>query len=109
MASISAGILIGAYFGWIRTPQRITNTSLSALRADYLTDYVLMVAETYDEKNDLALATYQLAYLGGEKPLYFVQKAIISGEELGYNVEDMVTLAALANAFQPLNNNLQKP
>ncbi len=101
--------MVGVYFGWIHTPQTISNTSLSALRADYATDYVLMVAETYEGNNDLALASYQLAYLGGEKPLFFVQKAIISGESLGYTVEDMVSLATLASAFQTLDNPVKTP
>jgi hypothetical protein len=68
-----------------------------------------MVAETYGENKDLALASYQLAYLGSEKPLYFVQKAIISGESLGYPVEDMVSLATLASAFQTLDKPVQTP
>jgi hypothetical protein len=68
-----------------------------------------MVAETYGENKDLALASYQLAYLGSEKPLYFVQKAIISGESLGYTVEDMVSLANLASAFQTLDNPVKTP
>jgi hypothetical protein len=68
-----------------------------------------MVAETYRENNDPALASYQLAYFGSEKPLYFVQKAIISGESLGYTIEDMVSLANLASAFQTLDNPDQTP
>lgn len=68
-----------------------------------------MVAETYGENKDLALASYQLAYLGSEKPLYFLQKAIISGESLGYTVEDMVSLANLASAFQTLDNPVKTP
>jgi len=68
-----------------------------------------MVAETYEENNDPALASYQLAFLGSEKPLYFVQKAIISGESLGYTIEDMVSLATLASALQTLDNPVQTP
>jgi hypothetical protein len=101
--AIGAGALVGVYFGWVRTPQSISNTSLSTLRSDYYADYVLMVAETYENNPDAALASYQLAYLGGDKPLYHVQKAIISAESLGYPLEDMETLAILASAFQTLN------
>jgi len=109
LIAISAGMAVGVYFGWIYTPQKISNTSLSSLRSDYSTDYVLMVSETYGETKDLALASFQLAYLGAEKPLYFVQKAIISGESLGYTVEDMVSLANLASAFQTLEEPIQTP
>jgi len=102
LVAISAGILISAFLGWVRTPQKIANTSLSALRSDYFADYVLMVAETYKSNNDVALATYQLAYLGGERPLYHVQRAIIYAEELGYPLADMESLALLASAFQSI-------
>lgn len=100
LVTIAIGSLIGIYFGWVSTPLKIEDTSLSDLRSDYHTDYILMVAESYETTSNLTLATYQLAYLGGEEPLRYVQQAIISAEALGFSARDIETLAVLASGYQ---------
>lgn len=92
--------MIGVYFGWVSTPLTIEDTSLSDLRSDYHTDYILMVAESYESTSNLTLATYQLAYLGADEPLRYVQQAIISAEALGFSGDDIETLAGLASVYQ---------
>ncbi len=59
-----------------------------------------MVAETYQYNSSTTLATYQLAYLGAEEPLRYVQQAIINAEDLNFSAEDIAILADLAGAFQ---------
>ncbi len=73
---------------------------MASLRADYQTDYVLMVAETYLGNNNLDWAEQQILILGGNSALRSVQQAIISAEKLGYDHLDVETLAKMAGAFQ---------
>jgi len=101
--------LIGIYFGWIYTPQSISGTSLSALRSDYHADYVLMVAESYQSNSSTVLAAYQLAYLGDDEPLRYVQQAIIDAEQLNFSAADIDILANLAGAFQGAQATITPP
>jgi hypothetical protein len=98
--AILIGVLIGFYFGWVRTPSTIGTTQLSNLRSDYLTDYVLMAAESYEQHQNLAYTTSQLVLLGNEHPLRYIQKAIIVAEKLNYSREDLENLAMLAQVYQ---------
>lgn len=59
-----------------------------------------MVAESYVENSNLTLATYQLAFLGADEPLRYVQQAIINAEQIGFPAADIATLANLAGAYQ---------
>ncbi|MAT42151.1 MAG: hypothetical protein CL609_07400 [Anaerolineaceae bacterium] len=91
---------MGLTFGWIRSPQQVQDTELASLRADYQTDYILMVAETYLGNGNLEWAEQQILILGGDSALRSVQQAIITAESLGYDHLDVETLAKLAGAFQ---------
>lgn len=92
--------MIGFYFGWVRTPAVVSNTQLSDLRSDYMADYVLMAAESYQQHQNLEFTTSQLVLLGEEHPLRYIQKAIIVAEELDFSREDIETLAFLAQVYQ---------
>jgi len=81
-------------------PATISNTQISNLRSDYMTDYVLMAAESYQHHQNLEYTTSQLVLLGEEHPLRYIQKAIIVAEELNYSNEDIETLALLAQVYQ---------
>lgn len=59
-----------------------------------------MVAETYGENSNLTLASYQLAFLGSDEPLRYVQQAIINAEQLKFPAADIASLASLAGAYQ---------
>lgn len=98
--TILVGFLIGFYFGWVRTPSSIGTTQLSNLRSDYLADYVLMAAESYEQHQNLEYTTSQLVLLGNEHPLRYIQKAIIVAEKLEYSHEDLGKLAILAQVYQ---------
>lgn len=92
--------MIGVYIGWVRTPVTIDTTSLSALRADYKTDYILMIAEIYASDNNLNQAVASFSDLGDQTPLRYVQQAIIDAEKLGFSQQDLQMLADLSSALQ---------
>jgi hypothetical protein len=94
------GGLIGVYFGWVRTPVSINSTSISALRSDYKTDYILMIAEVYASDNNINQAVASFSDLGDQPPLRYVQQAIIDAEKLGFSQQDLQLLAGLSSALQ---------
>jgi hypothetical protein len=98
--TILIGLLIGFYFGWVRTPSSIGTTQLSNLRSDYLADYVLMAAESFEQHQNLEYTTSQLVLLGDEHPIRYIQKAIIVAENLEYSREDLEKLAIVAEVYQ---------
>ena len=98
--AILIGFLIGFYFVWVRTPTSINTAQISNLRSDYMTDYVLMAAESYQQHQNLEYTTSQLVLLGEEHPLRYIQKAIIVAEQLDFSNEDIEILASLAQVYQ---------
>lgn len=85
----------------MRSTQQVKDTGLASLRADYQTDYILMVAETYLGNDNLDWAEQQILVLGNDSALRAVQQAIITAEKLGYDHLDIDVLAKLAGALQP--------
>ena len=71
----------------------------AALRSDYRTDYVLMVAQIYDAEKDLKKATRRLEFLQAEPPARLSQIAVIKAGELGWDQRDLQLLARLAQAM----------
>ncbi|MBE0685108.1 MAG: hypothetical protein IH585_03830 [Anaerolineaceae bacterium] len=84
----------------MRTPATIGTTQLSNLRSDYLADYVLMAAESYEQHQNLEYTTSQLVLLGNDHPLRYIQKAIIVAEKLEFSRDDLEKLAILAQVYQ---------
>jgi len=97
--AILAGIAAGLYFGWVLKPGTPAPVALPDLRSDYRTDYVLMVAESYQSDGNLALATGRLSALGADSPARLVEQAILTGRDLSYSVQDIQTLAKLSQAL----------
>jgi len=93
---IFIGLLIGLLFGWVIRPVEYIDTAPEALRDDFRSDYVLMVAEAYLVDRDLELARVRLASLGSRPPLNFAIEAIDFGVENGFNQIDLQTLNQLA-------------
>ena len=79
------GAAAGIFYGWVINPVKFVDTTPASLRADYRTDYVLMVAEAYHANPDEALARQRLAILGTESAasisLAAVQEAQRAGSE----------------------------
>ena len=59
-----------------------------------------MVAESYQGNGDLDWVEIQIEKLTGDDALRAVQAAIITAEKLGYDHNDVETLAKLANDLQ---------
>jgi hypothetical protein len=99
LIAILVGIAAGLYYAWVVNPGTPAAGALPSLRQDYRTDYVLMVAETYQAEGDLALAAARLSALGAEPPVRLVQQAILAASDLNYGVQDVQSLAKLSQAL----------
>lgn len=99
---ILIGAAAGLYLGWYARPLSTENAPASALRADYKTDYILMVAEIYRAEKNASLAANRLAQLDSKPALRLVQEAILSAGELGYSSADLDLLARLAQGLSQL-------
>ncbi len=101
LITIAIGVAGGIAYGWLANPVKYTDTPLNSMREDYKTDYVLMVAEAYQNENDMTVAVRDLQLLQDE-PVRLVQQAIITGQELGYGVRDIEVLGILLQDLQTL-------
>jgi hypothetical protein len=99
LAAILVGIAAGLYFGWVLNPPKAGASSLSSLRQDYRTDYVLMVAEAYRSEGDVSHAAARLTTLGSETPARLAQQAILAARDLNYSNDDVEMLAQLSQAL----------
>lgn len=97
---IAIGFGIGLLYGWVIDPVDYVDTVPDSLRGDYKTDYVLMVAEIYQQDNDLAKAAERLAFLGDDDPQITVTNAIQLASQVGYPPPDLELLGRLNNALQ---------
>lgn len=94
------GIALGLVYGWIIDPIQYTDITPDALRIDYRTDYVLMVAEAYSAEQDPALAAKRLAVLGSQPPGVIVGNAYNYAQQASYLPEDLTLLQDLVIALQ---------
>jgi len=98
--AILVGIAAGIGYGWAINPVQSSDAGLHALRLDYKTDFVLMTAELYHTKGDLALALTQLTSLSDTSPLVLVNEIISNAEAMNYAPGDMQIMWELASAIQ---------
>ncbi len=94
------GIAAGLFYGWVVRPIEYVDTTPDTLRADYQTDYVLMVAEIYHAERDLSQAARRLALLGSDPPAEIVERALTFARQIGYARGDIFLLEALSNDIQ---------
>src|SRR4030067_994451 len=94
------GVATGLIYGWIISPVEYINTAPDSLRADYRTDYVLMVAQAHAVDGGLELAQKSLAALGPEPPSESAVQAIQYAAEQGFSQADIEALRQLALAFR---------
>lgn len=102
--AILAGIALGLLYGWVISPVNYVDTTPDTLRVDYKTDYVLMVAESYQGNSDLDLATRRLALLGNLLPAEIVSQAITFAQKAGYSDADLTLVQSLLAALQAQNS-----
>ena len=95
-----AGIAAGVAYGWVINPVKFVDTTPASLRADFRTDYVLMVAEAYHSDHDPELAARRLAVFGSEPPAAISRAALNTAGDVGYAPNDVVLLQELSRAMQ---------
>ncbi len=100
LLAILVGIAGGIFYGWVINPVKLVDTTPASLRADYRTDYVLMVAESYHADQDEMLAQKRLALLGTEPPTDVAQAALQRAQQSGYAASDISLLQELTRALQ---------
>jgi hypothetical protein len=103
------GALMGIGYGWWLRPQMYTQASLSNLRVDYRTDYVLMTAEIYHQENNLEEARQRLQLLGSDSPERYSREALLAAGQFGYGQNDLQLLANLVQALTPTNSVTPSP
>lgn len=101
--AIIAGMAAGLIYGWLIEPADAANTSLASLRGDYKADYVLMVAENYAVQGDAVNAIYQLKSIDPADPLFAVQDALATAQNLGYSNTELQLMAELEKALTRFN------
>lgn len=104
--SIILGLALGLLLGWWLLPWRTSRAPASALRIDYKTDYVLMVAEDFRLRPDLELANHRLSVLGSSSSLSLISQAMLFAARAGYSSADLALMQALADAFTEGNPGL---
>lgn len=100
LIALIIGIILGLVYGWVLDPVRFTDTTPNSLRADYRTDYILMVAEAYHADHDADLAVRRLAIFGGETAAAIAERALQTGRDSGYAPSDLSLLQELRRAMQ---------
>jgi hypothetical protein len=109
LIAILVGLALGLAYGWLISPVRYIDTSPNTLRIDYKTDYVLMVAEVFQNENNLDMAFRRLALLGADKPEELVAQAIQFAQKAGYTDADVTRMQTLMSALQTRSPNQENP
>ena len=103
--AILLGIAAGLVSGWLYLPGEVSSTTPENLRADYKSDYVLMVAELFATDGDLVSAIDLLDEIKPGDPLGAVQRGLLTAQEMGYADWEMRLIAdleiALTQRLQP--------
>ena len=99
---ILIGAGLGLAYGWLVDPVDYVDTAPDTLRIDYKTDYVLMVAETFHQDQDVVQAVRRLALLGGASPQEVVGQSIEFARQAGYLQSDLAILQELLEYLQLL-------
>ncbi len=107
--TILTGFVFAVYQGWAQRPVSAQDAPPSMLRADFQSDYVLMVAEAYSADGDAQRAISQLGFLATEgepyNPYGMASDALIFGEENGYSSRDLDLLLALQSGLLSFDPN----
>ena len=100
LIAIILGLVLGLFYGWEINPVQYTDITPDALRVDYRTDYVLMVAEAYHTEQDPALAARRLAVLGSKPPSLLAEEAYNFAQQSAYTPDDLALIQELYVALQ---------
>ncbi len=107
---IGLGVVLGIFFAEQVYPVEVQRcTPEYPPRWTTRSDYVLMVAESYAQAQDPALAAQQLAQLSSARPIETVNLAIVFALENGYSPNDLVLLQKLSEVMSTWDPNLAEP
>ncbi|NWG07854.1 MAG: hypothetical protein HXY35_14350 [Chloroflexi bacterium] len=95
-----AGIGMGLAYGWYIDPVDYFDLTPDTLRADYKTDYVLMIAEAYRVEQDPGLAARRLAVFGTRSPSSIASEGLAYARANGFAESDIVLIQELVTALQ---------
>jgi hypothetical protein len=100
LLSTLIGLGAGLYYGWVVSPVEYVDTTPASLRADFRTDYTLMVAEIFQADQDAEAAARRLALLGNPPPDSLAATALEFARHNGYSPSDLTLLQTLTLALQ---------
>jgi hypothetical protein len=109
LIAMAIGAAAGLFYGWVVNPVEYVDMSPQSLRVDYKSDFVLMVAESYQADHDLGLSVRQLALLGGAKPTDIVANALDYGLQHDYAAQDLYLIRSLGEAVASWDPKLEMP
>jgi hypothetical protein len=98
--ALIAGIGLGLTYGWVFDPVDYFDLPPDTLRADFKTDYVLMVAEAYHSNPDPALAARQLGMFGAGSPASIAAQGLDYARANGFDDSDVSLIQDLVTAMQ---------
>jgi hypothetical protein len=98
--AILCGLGLGLAYGWFMSPLRSAESSPETLRIDYKTDYVLMVAETFQYEHDPQMAAQRLSALGEPQTNALLEQAIQFAQKAGYTEPDIACMQTLLSALE---------
>lgn len=98
--ALAIGLGLGLFYGWEINPVQFVDTTPASMRADYRTDYVLMIAEAFHTDQNTDLAIRRLAVLGSDSPANIAAQALQTGQSIGYSTNDISLLQELTRALQ---------
>lgn len=99
LGGVIIGLAAGLFYTWQVNPVKYTDVSPDTLRADYKTDYVVMIAHAYAADSNLDLARARLATLKLASPGQFVADTAAQQITAGAPLDDLRALNALAAAL----------
>jgi hypothetical protein len=107
--SFIIGIGLGLYYGWVISPVQYVDTTPSTLRADFRTDYVLTVAESFQRDHNIQNAARHLAILGSQPPDQITLEALNFAQLNNFNREDISLLQDFIAALKVGQQNGSQP
>jgi hypothetical protein len=109
LVAVILGAAAGLFYGWVVNPVEYVDIAPESLRVDYKTDYVLMVAESYQVDQNMGLSVRRLALLGSSAPTDIVANALSYALQHEYASQDLSLLQSLGEALLTWNPNLEIP
>jgi len=97
---LALGIALGLAYGWVMDPVDFFDLTPDTLRADYKSDYILMVAEAYRAERDPGLAARRLGIFGTQSPATIAASGLAYARANGFSDSDITLMQELITAMQ---------